>query len=171
MKRLIDLLIIFAIYMVAFVGGYFSAFWIDNLYLRILLWDVVSTVITFIFSLIFKKNFVVVPKQTANSRMQSLMKKANVEDRFIYPNQLTSLELTDLEVDYSNICDYLYESYGANFMKDYINALAKANYTYEETWGSLSEENMKEHANIFKKLFGKKVFESIATYYNKQAKQ
>lgn len=53
------------------------------------------------FSLIFKKNFIVVPKKTANSRMESLMQKANIGNRFIYPNQLTNLLESDLAVAYS----------------------------------------------------------------------
>ena len=53
------------------------------------------------FSLIFKKNFIVVPKKTANSRMESLMQKANIGNRFIYPNQLPNLLESDLAVDYS----------------------------------------------------------------------
>lgn len=61
MKRFIDLLIVLGIYILAFGGGYFSAFWIDNLYLRILLWDVTATVITFFFSLICKNSSVYDP--------------------------------------------------------------------------------------------------------------
>lgn len=53
------------------------------------------------FSLLFKKNFIVVPKKTANSRMESLMKKANIGDRFIYPEKLSSLQRNDLTVEYS----------------------------------------------------------------------
>lgn len=113
-----------------------------------------------------------VEMDTFINTVEQEIKKSNMEAIFVDDyKDLSMMDRTDKYTLGCIICDYLYESYGANFMKDYINALAKANYTYEETWGSLSEENMKEHANIFKKLFGKKVFESIATYYNKQAKQ
>ena len=61
MKRVRDLLLILGVYIIAFVGGYFSTFWINNLYLMILMWDVVATVITFIFSLIFRNSSVYDP--------------------------------------------------------------------------------------------------------------
>lgn len=53
------------------------------------------------FSLLFHKNFIVVPKKTANSRMESIMKKANIGNRFIYPDKLQELNKEDLIVDYS----------------------------------------------------------------------
>ena len=54
------------------------------------------------FSVLFRKNFYVVAKKTANSRMQSLMKKTGLESRFIAENKLDSLTTEDLVVDYSN---------------------------------------------------------------------
>lgn len=64
------------------------------------------------FSLLFRKNFIVVPKQTANSRMESLMEKANIGDRFLHPEQLPTLKKSDLEVDYSDthLNDWIEES-------------------------------------------------------------
>lgn len=68
------------------------------------------------FSLLFRKNFVVVPKTTANSRMESLMIKANIGDRFIYPEKLETLQKGDLTVNYSssNLDTWINES------KEYI---------------------------------------------------
>ena len=95
------------------------------------------------------------------------IKKSNMEAIFVDDyKDLSMADRTDKYTLGCIICEYLYESYGANFMKDYINALAKAHYSYEEDWGSLDEAQMKDQANIFKKLFGKKVFEEIADYYN-----
>ena len=64
------------------------------------------------FSLIFKKNFIVVPKKTANSRMESLMQMANIGNRFVYPNQLPNLLESDLVVDYSrfNLSEWIESS-------------------------------------------------------------
>jgi len=64
------------------------------------------------FSLLFRKNFIVVPKKTANSRMESLMKKANIGDRFIYPDMLSSLNRDALTVNYSesNLDEWITES-------------------------------------------------------------
>ena len=53
------------------------------------------------FSLLFKKNFIVVPKKTANSRMENLMEKANICDRFVYPEKLLHLSKEELTIDYS----------------------------------------------------------------------
>ncbi len=64
------------------------------------------------FSLIFKKNFIVVPKKAANSRMESLMQKANIGDRFISQEKLPNISVSDLVVDYSksNLNDWINES-------------------------------------------------------------
>ena len=62
--------------------------------------------------MIFKKNFIVVPKKAANSRMESLMQKANVGDRFISQKRLSNISESDLIVDYSksNLNDWIEES-------------------------------------------------------------
>lgn len=64
------------------------------------------------FSLLFKKDFIVVPKKTANSRMKSLMDKVSISDRFIYPDKLSSLSRDGLTVDYSesNLDEWITES-------------------------------------------------------------
>ena len=65
------------------------------------------------------------------------------------------------------ICEYLSQSYGEKFLKDYIDALAKAHYTFDDDVWSLTNDQLNDQAKIFKKLFGKKVFEKFAVYYNK----
>ena len=54
------------------------------------------------FSILFKKNFVVVKKQTANSRMESLIRSSGLEDRFVAKADVETLTVEKLETDYTN---------------------------------------------------------------------
>ncbi len=75
------------------------------------------------FSILFKKDFLVVPKQSANSRMKSMIDKAGIENRFIYKEKINDLNIQDLEVDYSkcNLEQWIKES------KDYLNEAIEYN--------------------------------------------
>lgn len=54
-NKVFSLTIVYFIYILAFIGGYFSSLWINNIYLKLFFMDVVATVIIWIFS-IFLKN-------------------------------------------------------------------------------------------------------------------
>jgi steroid 5-alpha reductase family enzyme len=60
-NKILSLLCILAMYVVAFIGGFFSSVWIDNIYLQLLFWDVIATIIIWIFSLIVKNSSVYDP--------------------------------------------------------------------------------------------------------------
>lgn len=53
------------------------------------------------FSVLYKKDFFVVPKHNANSRMDSLMKKTGMSGRFITKERLYKLNIDDLKIDYA----------------------------------------------------------------------
>lgn len=58
MKKLRDLAIIFLIYAIAYGVGYAACFMIDNIILRMFVFDVAATLVTFVFSLIFHNSSV-----------------------------------------------------------------------------------------------------------------
>lgn len=53
------------------------------------------------FSIIYRRNFMFVPKTMANERITSLMDKFRLSDVFISENRLKTLSVKDLKVDYS----------------------------------------------------------------------
>lgn len=53
------------------------------------------------FSIIYRRNFMFVPKAMANERITSLMDKFRLSDVFISENRLKTLSVKDLKVDYS----------------------------------------------------------------------
>ena len=53
------------------------------------------------FSILFKKNFVVLRKQMANSRMESLVRSSGLKDRFVAKDDIASLTAEKLKADYS----------------------------------------------------------------------
>lgn len=57
------------------------------------------------FSVLFKKDFYVIKKNTANSRMESLMNKVKMEDRFVTKDSMDLITKDTLKIDYSK-CDY-----------------------------------------------------------------
>lgn len=57
----ISLILVTLMYIIAFVGGYFSSIWIKDIYLQLFFADVVATIIIWIFSLIFKNSSVYDP--------------------------------------------------------------------------------------------------------------
>lgn len=71
------------------------------------------------FSIIFKRNFMFVPKNMANERVESLINKFKINDVIIREKDLTKIQLSDLNVDYSKSESYLNEF--LTFSKDYIN--------------------------------------------------
>lgn len=73
------------------------------------------------FSVIFQKDFLVIPKHEANSRMASLMKKVGMSSRFISKQQLDNLSSEDLKIDYDNfdIQQWILDS--KEFLKEAIN--------------------------------------------------
>lgn len=73
------------------------------------------------FSVIFQKNFFVVPKHEANSRMDSLMKKIGLSSRFVNKEQLDDLRLDDLKIDYSNCGIQQWITDSKEFLKGAIN--------------------------------------------------
>lgn len=54
------------------------------------------------FSIIYRKNFIFIPKNMANERITSLMDKFGISNVFASKERIESLKLEDLEVDYSN---------------------------------------------------------------------
>ena len=120
----------------------------------------------------FKKSYEHAVEQNAFlGGVQKKITKKNMESVFVDDyRDLSQMDREDKYILGRIICEYLNESYGSTFMKDYINALAKAGYKPEDFWGELSDDQIKENAKIMKKIFGKKVFENIAEYYNKNYK-
>ncbi len=57
-KKNRDLLIVWGIYLLAFAVGYIPCIWIEDLMLRCFVFDVVATVVTFVFSVILKNSSV-----------------------------------------------------------------------------------------------------------------
>ena len=54
-NKVLSLLLVYLLYIIAFIGGYFSSFWIkDNIYLQLFFMDFISTIIIWIFSMIIK---------------------------------------------------------------------------------------------------------------------
>lgn len=58
MKKLTDLIIILFVYILAYALGYAACFLIENVILRFFVFDAAATVVTFIFSLIFRNSSV-----------------------------------------------------------------------------------------------------------------
>ncbi len=55
-NKVLSLIIVYLIYIIAFVGGYFSSLWItNNIYIQLLFMDVIATIVIWVFS-IFLKN-------------------------------------------------------------------------------------------------------------------
>lgn len=54
------------------------------------------------FSILFQKDFLVVRKQTANSRMESLIRTSGLQNRFVAQENLDSLTVEMLKCDYSD---------------------------------------------------------------------
>lgn len=48
-EKCIDLLIFFLFYLISYVSGYFSSFYIENIILRLFVFDIISTVIIYFF--------------------------------------------------------------------------------------------------------------------------
>lgn len=53
-NKVLSLIIVYLIYIVAFIGGYFSSFWISNIYLKLFFMDVVATIVIWLFSIVLK---------------------------------------------------------------------------------------------------------------------
>lgn len=53
------------------------------------------------FSILFQKDFLAVRKQTANSRLESLIRVSGLQNRFVDPKNLDSLTAEQLQCDYS----------------------------------------------------------------------
>lgn len=60
-SRVWSLIVIILIYIASFAASYFSFAWMDNVYLKFFLMDVIATVIVFVFSIIFKNTSVYDP--------------------------------------------------------------------------------------------------------------
>ena len=58
MKKFRDLTIIFLIYICAYCVGYGACFWLENVILKLFVFDVAATLVTFVFSLIFHNSSV-----------------------------------------------------------------------------------------------------------------
>ena len=58
MKKAVDLSIILFIYVAAYAVGYVACFWIENILLKMFVFDVTATFVTFIFSIILKNSSV-----------------------------------------------------------------------------------------------------------------
>ena len=106
--------------------------------------------------------------EVRSTSVEKKITKDNMESMFI--NDYQELDMINRDDKYilgRIICEYLSQSYGEKFLKDYIDALAKAHYTFDDDVWSLTNDQLNDQAKIFKKLFGKKVFEKFAVYYNK----
>lgn len=55
-KKCIDLLIFFLFYLISYVVGYFSSFYIENIILRLFVFDIISTCIIYLLSLVIKNS-------------------------------------------------------------------------------------------------------------------
>ena len=55
-EKYIDLLIFFLFYLISYVIGYFSSFYIENTILRLFVFDVISTFIIYLLSLVIKNS-------------------------------------------------------------------------------------------------------------------
>ena len=55
-EKCFDLLIFFLFYLISYVIGYFSSFYIENTILRLFVFDVISTFIIYLFSLVIKNS-------------------------------------------------------------------------------------------------------------------
>lgn len=60
-NKALSLIVVGFIYLLAIIGGYFSSIWISNIYLQFFFMDVITTIIIYIFSLIFKNSSVYDP--------------------------------------------------------------------------------------------------------------
>lgn len=60
-NKVLSLLVVLAIYIVAFIGGYFSSLWIKDIYLQLFFADVIATIIVWIGSLFLKNTSVYDP--------------------------------------------------------------------------------------------------------------
>lgn len=74
------------------------------------------------FSIIYRKNFMFVPKNMANERITSLMDKFSLSDVFISVDRLKTMNIEDLKVDYSKTEDCI-ESFIAHSRGYLHNAL------------------------------------------------
>ena len=75
------------------------------------------------FSVIFKKNYLVVPKNHANSRMISLQEMAQISNRLVFDDKIDSLSVNDINVDFSKTDTAI-----SNILSDSVNYLKDAVY-------------------------------------------
>lgn len=75
------------------------------------------------FSIIYRKNFIFIPKNMANERITSLMDKFGISNVFASKERIESLKLEDLEVDYSNteICISNFISQSKEFLHNSLS--------------------------------------------------
>ena len=53
-NKALSLAFVYLLYAIAFVGGYFSSIWIDNIYYQLAFMDIVATLIIWVFSIVLK---------------------------------------------------------------------------------------------------------------------
>ena len=53
-NKTLSLAFVYLLYAIAFVGGYFSSIWIDNIYYQLAFMDIVATLIIWVFSIVLK---------------------------------------------------------------------------------------------------------------------
>lgn len=75
------------------------------------------------FSVIFKRNYLVVPKNHANSRMISLQEMAQISNRLVFDDKIDSLSVNDINVDFSKTDMAI-----SNILSDSVNYLKDAVY-------------------------------------------
>jgi hypothetical protein len=78
------------------------------------------------FSVLFKKNLLVVKKQSANSRMISLLNSVGLSSRFVSEKDVDQMTIKDLVVDYSTNFD-TFEGFISQ-SKEYLTNALEVNY-------------------------------------------
>lgn len=93
----------------------------------------------------------------------------NAEEIFL--DDFMDLNAADRGAEYAYgryICEYLAENYGDSFMHDYLKAVKDSGF--RGSYGYYTEEERQKLTNIFKKVFGKKVFEKFGKWFEKSHK-
>ena len=108
-------------------------------------------------------------KEVVFYSIEKTVTKDNMESIFVDDfAELGMMDRTDKYTLGRIFCEYIADSYGDNFMHDYIIALADAGHRPGKVnYGYLDNKMMEKQASIIKKLFGKKIFEDFGEIYHK----
>ena len=93
----------------------------------------------------------------------------NAEEIFL--DDFKTLDTANRGAEYAYgryICEYLAETYGDSFMHDYLKAVKDSGF--KGSYGYYTDKERQKLTDVFKKVFGKKVFQKFGKWFEKNYK-